>query len=72
MNFKNLRRISAVLLFVGLLWMMLPHAFHNIVLEEVHEEGELSHYIHLAQGLALTIVGLAVMNYCDKKQIIKQ
>ncbi len=72
MNFKNLRRISVVLLFVGLLWMMLPHAFHNLVLEEVHEETIFSHYTHLIQGLALTIAGLAIMNYCDKKQTVTQ
>lgn len=72
MNFKALRRISVVLLFVGLLWMMLPHAFHNVVLEELHEETGFSHYIHLTQGLALTIISIVILNYCDKKQIIKQ
>lgn len=66
MNFKVLRRISVILLFIGLLWMMLPHAFHEAALEDVHEET--SHYTHLIQGLSLTIAGLSIMNYCDKKQ----
>lgn len=61
-----------VLLFVGLLWLFLPHAFHNSIEHVVSGEGEdhdeivvqgisdhdAPHYVHLIEGMILVLAGL--------------
>jgi len=68
MNFKFLYFLGSILVFTGIFWMLLPHAFHEQIIAEVDEEGiGASHYIHLLQGLIPTILGLIFMQYSDQK-----
>ena len=57
MNKRIIYFVGSVILFLGLLWMFLPHAFHNVITEE----DETEHYVHLIQGLIITILGLFIM-----------
>jgi len=68
---KTIYYIGAVLLFIGLLWVFLPHASHAQVTETLtghgEEEEETEHYIHLLQGLIAIIAGLILMFYTEDR-----
>ena len=68
MNFKIIYVIGSFLLFVGLLWMLLPHSFHEEVISHVDEDSlDISHTLHILQGLIPAILGLILMIYAEKK-----
>ena len=68
MNFKIIYFLGAVVLFLGLLWSLLPHAFHEKVsLFEKDDSFTFSHQIHLLEGLITAIFGLIILIYSDKK-----
>jgi len=60
---KLFYHFGTAVLFLGLLWMFLPHAAHAMVL---HEESE-SHITHTLQGVVVVIVGLAIMIVTERK-----
>ena len=64
---KKIYWISTILLFLGLFWMFLPHAFHGAILQEAGIEEESEHYIHLVEGLILTIISLIIMIWNEKQ-----
>ena len=69
MNFNFLYFLGSILVFIGLFWMLLPHALHEQIIVEIDEEGlGISHYIHLLEGLIPTILGLILMIYLEKHQ----
>jgi hypothetical protein len=49
---------GTLILFLGLLWMFLPHAAHELLLSEI-EEAE--HYVHILQGTMLTLAGIGFL-----------
>ena len=53
--------IGSILLFLGLLWMLLPHAFHSQILQENEPEQQTEHYLHILQGLIVAVSGLYIM-----------
>ena len=55
---KPLYYLGIFLLFIGLLWMFLPHALHEQVL---NKEEETEHIFHIFQGALITILGLIIM-----------
>ena len=55
--------IGATFLFLGFFWMFLPHVYHVKILEE-----ENFHIVHVFQGFAVAILGLALMLYSTKEQ----
>lgn len=68
MNFKLIYLTGSILVFIGLFWALLPHAFHEQTIAEINEEGlGISHYIHLLEGIISTILGLILMQYSDQK-----
>ena len=68
MNFRFLFFLGSVLLFIGLFWMLLPHAYHNEIISEIDEDArEVSHYLHLLEGLIPTILGLTLMILNENK-----
>ena len=64
MNFKFLYPLGCLLLFLGLLWLFLPHAAH----EKVTGEAETLHIEHLFQGIILTLAGLALILIHNNKE----
>lgn len=60
---KKIYWICTIVLFLGLLWMFLPHAAHNLIISEVEET---EHYEHIIQGLIPTILSLIVMILNEK------
>lgn len=60
MNFKLLFLIGSILTFLGLFWMLLPHAFHDKIIEN-------QHIIHIIQGLIPTLLGLIMMVNSENK-----
>lgn len=60
---KTLYWICTVVLFLGLLWVFLPHAFHNAITQE----NETSHYTHIIEGIIPTIIALVVMIWNEEK-----
>ena len=53
------------MLFIGLLWMFLPHAYHQKVLSE---EEEVEHLIHIFQGLIFVGIGLVIIIFSNKNR----
>jgi len=49
---------GALVLFIGLFWMFLSHAFHERLISQVEEN---FHIIHIFEGLLITITGLIFM-----------
>lgn len=49
---------GALILFLGLLWMFLPHTVHNAILGP--EEAE-EHFVHIFQGVVIAIAGIVLM-----------
>ncbi len=64
MRFKIIYNLGSIILFLGLFWMLLPHAFHEKIIGNVVEE---SHIAHTIQGLIIAILGLIIMAFTDKK-----
>jgi len=62
---KILYLLGGILLFIGLLWMFLPHATHAAILGE---EDEAEHYVHIIQGIIPTILGLILLLWYDKRE----
>ena len=52
-------------LFIGLLWMFLPHAFHQRVLSE---KEEIKHIIHIFEGLVFVVIGLVLIIFSNKNK----
>ena len=52
--------IGSILLFLGLSWMLLPHAFHSQILQENAEE-QIEHSLHTLQGVIVAVSGLGMM-----------
>ena len=61
---KFLFILGALILFLGLLWMFLPHQYHEAILTPEQEE---EHYIHIIQGIIPTILGIILMNISEKR-----
>ena len=61
--------LGSIVLFLGLIWMLLPHATHEQIAESIIEtEGfEVSHILHTLEGLIATILGLILMVYTEKQ-----
>jgi hypothetical protein len=57
---KILYGIGCVVLFLGLLWMFLPHAYHGAILQE-DEERETSHLFHTLEGAIGAVLGLIIL-----------
>ena len=55
---KQLYYFGIFLLFIGLLWMFLPHILHEQV---INSEEEKEHIIHIFQGVLIVILGLLIM-----------
>jgi len=66
MNFKIIYFLGAIILFLGLIWAFLPHAFHDEILTGGELEGE-SHLIHTLQGIVVAIVGIGILVFSNKK-----
>jgi hypothetical protein len=62
---KKLYWICTIVLFLGLLWMFLPHATHSVITGKAEEETE--HYVHLIEGAIPTIISLILMIWNEKK-----
>ncbi len=54
---------GALLLFLGLLWMFLPHAVHTVILSK---EQETEHIVHVFQGAVAALGGLGIMMLSQK------
>ncbi|MBI2148894.1 hypothetical protein HYU23_04390 [Candidatus Woesearchaeota archaeon] len=63
-NIFSWYNVGALILFIGLLWMFLPHAFHERLISQIEET---SHIIHIFQGVIISIVGIFVMVLSNKK-----
>ena len=55
---------GVVFLFLGLLWMFLPHTAHTMITGEE----EALHIVHTLEGFVLVVIGLGIMVYTDKKK----
>jgi len=64
MKLFSLYSLGTLLLFFGLLWMFLPHTAHATVLGP---EDMTSHYMHIAEGLVVTVAGLGLMVYGERR-----
>ncbi|MBI3334179.1 hypothetical protein HYZ97_01725 [Candidatus Pacearchaeota archaeon] len=65
--------IGCICLFLGLLWMFLPHASHAAFIESVggHADAEeilKEHLIHTGEGLVLTLIGLWLLVCNERRQ----
>lgn len=69
MNFKifTLYNLGALILFLGLLWMFLPHATHESILDQVEQEGA-SHLSHTIHGAIAAVIGLVIMGIANHIQ----
>lgn len=61
---KKVYWICTIILFLGLLWMFLPHAAHGVITGDAEEETE--HYEHMIQGLIATVLALVGMIWNEK------
>ncbi len=66
MMFKFLYLIGSIILFLGLFWMFLPHAYHAEIVSLTESENLSSHLIHTLQGLLATLIGLFIMIGVEK------
>ena len=44
--------LGSLILFTGLLWMMLPHAYHNKITIQKN------HLLHIIQGIIISVIGI--------------
>lgn len=68
MNFKVIYNIGSIILFLGMLWSFLPHAYHSLITQE----DETEHYIHLLEGVIGIVLGLIIMIWSNRKLSKKQ
>jgi nitrate reductase gamma subunit len=54
---KILYALGCIILFLGLLWMFLPHAYHSSILQE----DETSHLFHTFEGAIGALLGLIIL-----------
>ena len=63
MNKKRLAElIGTVLLFLGMFYAFLPHAFHG----QVSLASDAAHYSHVTYGMIGVIIGLGILVYSNK------
>ena len=62
---KTIYILGSILLFLGLLWMFLPHTTHQVML---NEEEEISPILHILEGVVVAILGLGIMLYGKKRR----
>lgn len=63
-KFKIVYFIGCVLLFIGLLWLFLPHVAHSNISEEISqsdESDEGNHFENIIYGLISTLTGLSLL-----------
>ena len=48
---------GAIIIFLGLLWMLLPHVYHKAITDEK----ETSHLFHTIQGALAALIGISVL-----------
>ena len=53
--------VGAILLFIGLFWLFLPHAYH----EQITEEHETSHITHMIEGIIITLIATLILILAD-------
>jgi hypothetical protein len=76
MNPKTLHVIGGIFLFLGLLWMFLPHLAHGTVLktahisieEETKENFDFHHFLDILLGLNVVFTGLIFIVYSEQKK----
>ena len=66
MIFKISYIIGSIILFLGLFWMFLPHAYHAEIVSLRESEDLSSHLIHTFQGLLVALIGLTLMIGVEK------
>ena len=54
--------LGCIILFLGLLWMFIPHTYHN----EVLQGDESSHLTHTFEGALATVLGLVILVVSNK------
>lgn len=62
MKNKILYYVGATILFLGFLWMFLPHAAHDKLLLNHN-----SHVLHTLQGAGIVIIGIIIMVFSNNK-----
>ncbi|HLG24459.1 MAG TPA: hypothetical protein VI564_06035 [Candidatus Nanoarchaeia archaeon] len=60
---KALEIIGTIILFFGILFAFLPHAWHDAILQE---EVGVSHFTHTIYGILAAIVGLGILIWSNK------
>jgi len=55
--------LGSIILFFGIVWLLLPHASHAELIEN-----DSPHYVHILQGVFLTLIGLALLIYSTREQ----
>ena len=67
MNSRILYWIGVVILFLGLLWMLLPQATHEVVSGQFQEEENSdNHFEHVIYGFIGLLIGLGTLIFEDK------
>ena len=64
MKFNFFYFFGSFILFLGLLWVFLPHTAH----QELLPGDEVEHLYHTLQGAAVVVVGLGIMIVSRKKK----
>jgi len=67
-KYKLVYVIGGIILFLGMLWMFLPHTAHEALTHEVNE----SHLTHTIQGAIVILIGLFILQYSSKKQKLQK
>lgn len=49
--------LGCIILFLGLLWLLLPHAYHHTVSDAIGIDDEI-HWLHILEGVIGTLLGL--------------
>ncbi|MBM3233072.1 hypothetical protein FJZ18_02810 [Candidatus Pacearchaeota archaeon] len=62
---RTLYVIGSVLLFIGLIWLFLPHVYHNQALGSSDE----SHYMHILEGVIVVFLGLITLIASTRKKV---
>ena len=66
MKFNVLFIFGIIFLFLGLLWMFLPHAVHDKLIEEVGKN-ESSHFTHTLEGAVVAALGAVLLIVEERK-----
>ena len=73
---KTIHIVGAIILFLGLMWMFLPHLAHGSVLKTAHisleeeneENFEFHHLLDILLGLNVVFIGLIFIVYSEQKK----